>query len=629
MRPAELAQLTLRLERLPGVVERIPDVQEGEEVGPRVAEAPVCRGGGLTLFERPFPRILNAQAAGDDQHLVETMLRACLEDHPAHARVHRQPGQLTAQVGQGAFLVQCAQLLQERVGSADGGGGGRFHEGERLDLAQGEGLHPQDDVGQVAALDLRLGERTAGGEFLLAVEPDAYPAREPATPSLALVGAALGDGLDGQPPAAGPGVITADPRQAAVHHVTDPRHGERGLGHVGGHHHATARAGGEDPLLLRRAESAEERDDFEPVAMAAFDQVAGFADVAFAGHEDEDVPVVAGGGQLVHRRGGRFGVGEFAPFLGLVVQGAVTHFNRVEPSRDLDDRRVIQGLGEEPGVDRGRGDDELEIVPLGQEQFQAAQQEIDVQRALVGLVEDDGLVFAQQRVALQLGQEHAVGHHLDGGLGPGAGVEADFATDLVAPGAVEFLGQTPGDRERGHPARLGAADPGPCAQAGFEAHLGNLGGLAGAGLAGDHHRRMRPQRRHDLVLPRGDGQFLRVADLPGQGGAPGAQFHRTARLGLPPLHRRRGATSPPGGRQRPRQPRPNPELIRQETPRQEAFQFIDRSVVAHAAVFAGKRRGRKRFAAHAGSGGPAGACTRRSPPAGSWRPGPCGRTSPP
>ena len=49
----------------------------------------------------------------------------------------------------------------------------------------------------------------------------------------------------------------------------------------------------------------------------------------------------------------------------------------------------------------------------GQQPLEVAEQEVDVEAALVRLVDDDRVVAAQQPVALDLGQQDAVGHQLD------------------------------------------------------------------------------------------------------------------------------------------------------------------------------------------------------------------------
>jgi hypothetical protein len=48
-------------------------------------------------------------------------------------------------------------------------------------------------------------------------------------------------------------------------------------------------------------------------------------------------------------------------------------------------------------VDRGGGDDQLEVGPLRQQPLEVAEQEVDVEAALVGLVDDDRVVLRQLR----------------------------------------------------------------------------------------------------------------------------------------------------------------------------------------------------------------------------------------
>ena len=56
-------------------------------------------------------------------------------------------------------------------------------------------------------------------------------------------------------------------------------------------------------------------------------------------------------------------------------------------------------------------------VPLREQPVQVAEQEVDVQAALVRLVDDDRVVAAQQPVAPDLGEQQAVGHQPDARLG--------------------------------------------------------------------------------------------------------------------------------------------------------------------------------------------------------------------
>ena len=147
---------------------------------------------------------------------------------------------------------------------------------------------------------------------------------------------------------------------------------------------------------------------------------------------------------------------------------------------------------------------------MGQEVLQVAQQEIDVQRALVGLIDDDGIVFGEGRIALHLGQQHAVGHQFDDGVGTGSIIEADLAAHLAPPGDIEFFRDAPGDGQRGHPPGLCATNHRPGTESGFQAHLRNLSRLARSGLTGDDHDLMSPDRRHNVLLAGGDGQTRRI-----------------------------------------------------------------------------------------------------------------------
>ena len=92
------------------------------------------------------------------------------------------------------------------------------------------------------------------------------------------------------------------------------------------------------------------------------------------------------------------------------------HFYGIHASGDFNYRCPVKGVGKSFCVNRGRGDDNLQLgAPLA-EQAQVADEEIYVEAALVSLVDDDGVVFAQIAIALRLGQEHPVSHHFYEGL---------------------------------------------------------------------------------------------------------------------------------------------------------------------------------------------------------------------
>jgi len=61
------------------------------------------------------------------------------------------------------------------------------------------------------------------------------------------------------------------------------------------------------------------------------------------------------------------------------------------------------------------GDDDLEVGAARQQLGEVAQDEVDVEAALVGLIDDDRVVGEQLSVGLDLGEQDAVGHQLDQG----------------------------------------------------------------------------------------------------------------------------------------------------------------------------------------------------------------------
>jgi len=162
-----------------------------------------------------------------------------------------------------------------------------------------------------------------------------------------------------------------------------------------------AGVGLEYAILLRRRQAREQRQDFHhagtmpPDRMLA--QVLGrLADLPLSGQEHQRVARTVRVVQIVQRVGDRLAeIGCFALLVGF--QRAVLDLHRVQPPRHLHHRRVEEVLREAFGVDGGRRDDELEVRPARQQLAQIAQQEVDVEAALVRLVDDHRVVGAQLR----------------------------------------------------------------------------------------------------------------------------------------------------------------------------------------------------------------------------------------
>ncbi len=217
------------------------------------------------------------------------------------------------------------------------------------------------------------------------------------------------------------------------------------------------------------------------------------ADLAFAGEEHQDVAARIDAGDLVHR--GHDGLVDGALAIAATVlvatalafQRAVAHLHREGAAFDADHRRVVEMLGKPRGVDGRRGDDQLQVRALVQQLLEVAQQEVDVEAALMRLVDNDGVVLGQIAVAADLGQQDAVGHELDAGVVTDAVGEAHLVAHHRAQFGFQLLRDAGGHRTCGNPSRLGAPDHAGHAATGGQAQLGQLGGLARAGFAGDHH----------------------------------------------------------------------------------------------------------------------------------------------
>ena len=558
-----LSTLALDPDRLlAGTTSVLPGVRRGTGAAglpcghpPGSAEPRVRLVGLLLLVGGSLPDVLDGQRGHDDQHLLQRPLPLGLDEHPGQAGVDRQPddgptvgGDPLARQVRGGVGVDGLQLGEQAHAVGDLAGVRRLEEGELLDLAQPQAGHLQDDAGQVGAQDLGIGELRAALEVLLGVEPDRDAVREPPAASGPLVGRGLADRLDREPLDLEPLAVAGDARGAGVHDIPDPRDGQRGLGHIGRHHDPAAGVSGEDPVLLGGGQATVERQDLGAGQPHTFQGVDDVPDLALAGAEDQHVLALAVppgrlGPQLLDRLGDagdlvdldldRLGVGAATGGGGLAHERPVADLDRVGPAADLDDRRgptvgVGEVLGEALDVDGRGGDDDLEVGTLGQQLLEVAQDEVDVEAALVRLVDDQGVVAGQQPVPLQLGEQDAVGHHLEQRVLAGLVGEPHLVADRGAELDAQLLADPLGDRACRDPTGLGVADHplDPAAQ--LEADLGQLGGLARAGLAGDDHDLVLADRTPQVLTTLADRQVRRVVQLVGsrQGGPPRLHLRR-------------------------------------------------------------------------------------------------------
>ncbi|MPM26547.1 hypothetical protein SDC9_73051 [bioreactor metagenome] len=186
--------------------------------------------------------------------------------------------------------------------------------------------------------------------------------------------------------------------------------------------------------------------------------VGGLADFALARQKHQNVAALAACPKLVHALGNR--VVQIDVFL--LFKRPPAHLHRIGPARNHDHRRgtslVLEVLGKAVRIDGGRGDHHLQIGPLGQNLLDVAQQKVDVQAALVRLVDDQRVVGLEQRIGLRLGQQNAVGHQLDGRALLQRVLKPHLVAHHLAQRRLELLGNPLGDRRGRNPARLRVAD---------------------------------------------------------------------------------------------------------------------------------------------------------------------------
>ncbi|MDR9177887.1 hypothetical protein FEP12_05599 [Burkholderia multivorans] len=550
MHVAPFAQPQMRQEVLPACVDELPvrllvrdrfleprpDLQPLQEFRALVGKAPMRLVGLLLRVDRAVARVLHRQRARDDQHLAQRLLVACGQDHPADARIERQPREFAAERRQRVVVVDRAEFVQQLIAVRDRAPGRRLEERERLDRRQVQRLHPQDHRGERRAQDLGIGEARARLEVAFVVQADADAVRDAAAAARALVRGRLRDRLDLQLLDLVPVRIALHAREARVDDVADAGHRQRGLRDVRREDDPARVRRLEHLVLIGRRQPREQRQDLGMRRMVLAQRLGRLADLALAGQEHEHVAGTFAA-QLVDRVDDRIhqialglarglhavaARGAFRMLDGRSILGhrAIAHLDRIQPPADLDHGRRVRVAAEMAreaiGVDRRGRDDQLQVRPLRQDLLQIAEQEIDVQAAFVRLVDDQRVVRLQQRVGLRLGEQDAVRHQLHGRARREIVGEAHLVADHFAERRAELLGDPAAGRRCREPARLRMADqPGaaraePAAQ--LEADLRQLRGLARACFAADDDDLMRGDRARNLVAPARYGQAFRVRD---------------------------------------------------------------------------------------------------------------------
>ena len=267
-------------------------------------------------------------------------------------------------------------------------------------------------------------------------------------------------------------------------------------------------------MLLGRRQACVQRQDLElrrrsgrGVVPTAAQGVGDVVDLALAAQEHQHV-AGPGNRQLVDCVAHRLHL--IAVVAGLVADRPVALLDRIRATADLHHRGRSLGTREvcreALGVDGRRRDDEVQVGALPQQPVQVPEQEVDVQAALVGLVDDDRVVPAQHAVALDLGQQDAVGHHLHQRVVADVVGEPHRVPDRAAQLDAHLVGHPLGDRPRGNTTWLCVPDQAVRPSPQFEAQLGQLRALARPGLAGHDDHLVVADRGQQVVVSFGDRQ---------------------------------------------------------------------------------------------------------------------------
>ena len=222
----------------------LPQLQDADEFRLCVGEFGMRIVGRGALVAGSFARVLDAEERGDRQHLAHAAMGVRSDQHarqfhvdwhPRHQFADRRERMVAVLARHGSnWCADRAEFAQLLPAVGNRARIGRLQEREVLDPPQTERQHAQDHPGQRRAADLRIGEARPRFEVGLRVQPVAGAVGDAAAAALALVGTGLRDRLDMQAVELAARAVALDPRQSGIDHIADPRHRQRGLGHIGG-----------------------------------------------------------------------------------------------------------------------------------------------------------------------------------------------------------------------------------------------------------------------------------------------------------------------------------------------------------------------------------------------------------
>ena len=144
---AELAQLIAMPAPsvLTEVAQRMPDVEQAQEIRIRFIEDGVRFVGGLFPLGRPLAHIHDAQPGHDDNHFAKDLALARCQQHSPEPWVEREACEAPPDFGEIPLPgIERSHLLQSAKSLGDRTGRGRIEEGELSHVPQVQGLHAED-----------------------------------------------------------------------------------------------------------------------------------------------------------------------------------------------------------------------------------------------------------------------------------------------------------------------------------------------------------------------------------------------------------------------------------------------------------------------------------------------------
>ena len=177
-----------------------------------------------------------------------------------------------------------------------------------------------------------------------------------------------------------------------IDHVTDAGNRQRGFSHICRQHDAAPIGVLKHAVLLGIRQARVQRQNFRVRGVVLAQRFIAIANFAFARQEHQHIALAGIEEQLID--GLEHGVLNRHRVITLVeeVLGPIAHFNRISAARHLDDRCAPEVLGKTLRIDGRRGDDDFQVRAPGRELLHIAQQKIDVETALVRLVDDQRVV---------------------------------------------------------------------------------------------------------------------------------------------------------------------------------------------------------------------------------------------